>query len=92
MGVWPNSQKGDSTFLAINSSPDKMDAILQTNFNFHRRISIQFSLKFVHKGPTDKKSALVKVMACRPLGVKPLPEPMLTQFSDAYMRHKGEMS
>ena len=24
--------------------------------------------------------------------IKPLFEPMLTQFTDAYMRHKGEMS
>ena len=33
--------------------------------------------------PVDK-SALVQVMACRLLDTKPLPEPMLTQFTDAY--------
>ena len=50
-------------------------------------IFIRISLKFVPKGPTDNESALFKVMACRRAGGKPLPEPMLTQFIDAYMRH-----
>ena len=50
-------------------------------------ISIRISLKFVPKGSIDNKSALVQVMACRLTGDKPLPEPMLTQFTDAYMRH-----
>ena len=49
-------------------------------------------LKFVPKGLVDKKSALVQVMACRLFGAKPLPEPMLIQFTDEYMRHSGEMS
>ena len=51
------------------------------------RISIKISLKFVPKGPIDNKSALVQVMAWHRTGDKPLPEPMLTQFTDAYMRH-----
>ena len=51
------------------------------------RISIQISLKFVPKGPTDNKSALVQVMAWSRTGDKPLPEPMRTRFTDAYMRH-----
>ena len=50
-------------------------------------ILIQISLKFVPKGQIDYKSALVQVMAWRRTGEKPLPEPMLTQFTDAYMRH-----
>ena len=36
---------------------------------------------FVPKGPIDNKSALVQVMACHRIGDKPLPEPMLTQFT-----------
>ena len=28
-------------------------------------------------------------MAWRRIGDKPLPEPMLTRFTDAYMRHSG---
>ena len=55
--------------------------------NEYFRISIKIPLKFVPKGPIDNKSALVQVMAWRGTGDKPFPEPMLTQFSDAYMRH-----
>ena len=48
-------------------------------------ILIRISLKFVPKGPIDNKSMLVQVMAWRRIGDKPLSEPMLTQFTDAYM-------
>ena len=51
------------------------------------RISIKISLKSVPKGPIDNESALVQVMAGRRTGDKPLHEPKLTQFTDAYMRH-----
>ena len=47
----------------------------------------RISLKFVPKNPIDNKSELVKAMAWRRTGDKPLPEPMLTQFADVYMRH-----
>ena len=50
-------------------------------------ILIKISLKFVPKGPIENKSALVQVMAWRQTGDKPLPEPMPTQFTDAYMWH-----
>ena len=45
------------------------------------------SLKFLPKGPIDNKSALVEAMAWRRAGDKSLPEPMLAEFTDAYMRH-----
>ena len=51
------------------------------------RKSIQISLKFVLRGSNVNKSALVQVMAWRRTGDKPLPEQMLTHFSDAYMWH-----
>ena len=51
------------------------------------RIPIQISLKLVPKSPIDNKPALVQVMAWRRAGDKPLPEPMMTQLTDAYMRH-----
>ena len=54
--------------------------------NENDRIQIRFSLKFVPRSPINNKPALVQVMACRLTGDKPLPEPMLTQFADAYMR------
>ena len=52
-------------------------------FNENVWISIWISLKFVRKGRIDNKSALVQVMAWRRTGDKSLPEPMLTQFTDA---------
>ena len=51
------------------------------------RILIQISLKFVPRSPIDNKPVLVQVMAWRLTGAKPLPEPMLTQFTDDFMRH-----
>ena len=55
--------------------------------NENDRIPIQISLRYVPRSPIDNKSALVQVMAWRRTGEKPLPEPMMTQFIDAYMRH-----
>ena len=54
--------------------------------------SIRISLKFDPNGPIDNKWALVRVMAWHRIGDKPLPGSMLIQFTDKYMRHKGEMS
>ena len=54
-------------------------------------ILIKISLKFVPDGPIDNNPALVQIMAWRGIGDKPLSEPMLTQFTDAYMPHQGEM-
>ena len=47
---------------------------------------------FVSKGPIGNTSVLVQVMAWRRTGDKPLSEPMMTQFTDAYMRHQGKIS
>ena len=72
---------------------DKMAAFLADNIfkciflNENDRISIKISLKFVLRSPIDKKPALVQVMDWRPIGDKPLPEPMMAKFTDAYMRH-----
>ena len=60
--------------------------------NENDKIPIQISLKLVPRSPIDNKSALVRVMAWRRTGDKPLHEPMMTQFTDTYMRHWGEMS
>ena len=48
---------------------------------------IRILLKFISKCPIDNKPALVQVMAWRRTDDKPLPEPMITQFTDAYMQH-----
>ena len=55
--------------------------------NENDKIPIQISLKLIPRSPIDNKSALVQVMACRRTGDKPLPEAMMTHFTDAYMRH-----
>ena len=49
------------------------------------------SLKFVPKHSIDNKSELILEMACPSTGDKPLPEPMLTLFTYAYMRHLALM-
>ena len=48
-------------------------------------------MKIVPPGPICNKWALVKEMACRLSGNKPLPEPMVTQLTDPYIRHPASM-
>ena len=60
--------------------------------NENDRILIQISLKFVSRSPINNKPALIQVMAWRRSGDKPLPEAMMTQFTDAHNLHYGEMS
>ena len=50
-------------------------------------ISIEISLKFIPNSPISNIPALVQIMAWRWPGDKPLSEPMLTRFTDAYLRH-----
>ena len=64
---------------------------LKYNFiNDNDRIQIQILLKFVPRSPIDNKLALVRVMAWCWRGDKPLPEPMLTQFTDIYAALGGD--
>ena len=53
-------------------------------------ISIRISLKVGPKGHIDNKSALVQIKAWCWIRDKPLPEPMLTQFTDTYKRHQKQ--
>ena len=58
---------------------------------FHKKylsILIQITRKFGRNGPVDK-SALVQAMTWRRTGAKSLPEPMMTQLTDPYMRHRA---
>ena len=70
-----------------------MAAISPTTFSnaFSRMKSFVFwlSLKFVPKGLIN--NIIVQVIDWYRSGDKPLCEPMLTQFNNAYMRHQGEM-
>ena len=55
--------------------------------NKNDKIPIQISLKLVPRSAIDNKAALVQVMAWRRIGGKPLPEPIMNRFTDAYMWH-----
>ena len=48
------------------------------------------SFKFIPKVPIYNKSAFVQVMAWRRTGDKPLSEPLLTHFIDAYAALEGD--
>ena len=77
----------------LNSSPlGKMAAISQKTFSdvYSQMISFVFWSEF-HWSlcPIDNNTALVWIMAWCRIGAKPLSEPMLTRFTDAYMRHWG---
>ena len=50
---------------------------------------MQISLKNVSYCSIGNNLALIRVMAWRRSGAKPLPEPMMNQFTDAYMRHQA---
>ena len=74
--------------MAANLGDDILKCILLTE---NERIPIQISLKFVPRIPIDNTPPLVQVMAWHRTGDKPLPEPIMTQFIDAYMRQYREM-
>ena len=50
------------------------------------------SLKFVPWDLIENKSTLIQVMAWSGTSNKPLTEPMMTQFNDAYMHHPASMT
>ena len=54
------------------------------------RIPIHISLKFVPRSPIGNKPALVQVMAWHQTGDKPLPEPMMIQYTDVYASLGGD--
>ena len=72
---------------------DNMAAILADDYfkciflNENDIIPIRISLKFVPRSSIDSMQALVQVMAWCRTGDKPLPGPMLNQFTDVTMRH-----
>ena len=74
----------------LNSFPiGKMVSISQTTYSdaFSWIKILYFDSNFIDVCSIDCTAALIQVMACRRRGNKPLPEPMLTQFTDAYMWH-----
>ena len=69
---------------------DNMFKLIFLKEKFH--ILIQISLKFVPNAPIANKSALVQEMAWHWTGDKPLLEPMMTYFTDAYICHQATMA
>ena len=61
-------------------------------FNEKFCILIKSSLKFVPKGPIDNNSIGCGNGLAPRIGDKSLPEPILTWFTGAYMRHLGEFN
>ena len=55
-------------------------------------ISNKSSSKYVPWGPTGNMSTLVQIMVWCRTGDKPLSDPIMTQFADAYMHHPTSMS
>ena len=55
-------------------------------------MNFNISLKFIPKGPIDNIPALVQIIDSRRTGDKPLSEPMVVAFTDAYMRNTASMS
>ena len=51
------------------------------------QLSNPSDLPCFHKAAVDDKAALVYVMSWCWVGNRPLPEPMMTQFTDAYIQH-----
>ena len=75
----------NSSFLGQNGHRFADDIFICIFMNEMFFILIKISLKFVPSINTIP--ALDQIMAWRRSGDKPLSDPMLTQFTDAYMRH-----
>ena len=75
-----------------------MVAILQMTFSYAfsgMKIGVfwlKISLKFILKGPISSKPVLVQIMAWCGIGNKPISEPMMAWFTDAYMHLLASMS
>ena len=88
---WCKAYFGIGKDSIINGCHFTADIFKPIFLNGDIRIAIWISLKFVHKGQIGNKSASFQAMAWHQQGGKPLPEPMLTQFTDTYMRYLVEM-
>ena len=69
---------------------DNIFKCILLNENFW--LSPKNSLKYVPWGQIVSKPSLVQIMGFRRTGDKPLFEPMVVQFTDAYMCHSTSMS
>ena len=63
------------------------DIFICISVNENVCVLVKISLKFVPKCPIYNNAAMVKIMAWCRIDDKPWSETMLTEFTDAYMRH-----
>ena len=76
--------------IIYKKTPVMSQTIFSNTFSWIKNcILILISLKFVPVGQFDNKAALVHAIAWSRSGDKPLPEPMLILFTDAYMLDYG---
>ena len=83
--VWPQRTHRDIT---CNSSPPGQNR-RHFAYDIVKNIFVNEKFWLIPDGPIGNMSALVQAMVWRRTGDKPLPEPRLTWFTDAYMRHSG---
>ena len=62
---------------------------IETFIEIKSFIELVLSLKYVPCGQIDSKPALCKIMAWRQTADKPLSEPILANFTDAYLRYSA---
>ena len=77
------------TRLSLNKMPTILadDIFISIFLSEDDKIPIQIFLKLVPRSPINISPALVQVMTWRRTGDKPILEPVMIQFTDAYMRH-----
>ena len=106
MNIWQNQDQDLNLYVIswrkhqfINTLRPKQngrhfgDDILKCIFlNENVWIPIQISLKFISMGIINNIPALVQTMAWRRPGDKPLSEPIIAYFADAYMTRSASMS
>ena len=100
IGSWPHILLPSSDamlLLLIHWGKDKMATIFQMTLFKHNIfiknycILAQISLKYVPKAWIINMPALFQIMVQHPTGKKPLSEPKVAEFTDAYMRHSASM-
>ena len=72
-------------------SRDKTADVRQTTTTNKFPLYFDSNVSDVCSRGSDCQMSLVQVMAWCRNGAKPLPEPMMTQFGDVYMRHQASM-
>ena len=70
----------------------KDDILKRIFLNENAQLSIEISLNIFPYDSIDNNPALVQIMAWRWTGDKPLSEPMIASFGDAYMHLSASMS